>query len=354
MTSEDIYIIEVIPTEQTRIAEVDFNDLKFGKAFADHMFIADYTDGQWQDLRIVPYGDMTISPATAGLHYGQSIFEGMKAYRLDNGEVVVFRPQANRERLNHSAHRMCMPELPEEVFMHGLTQLIALDYEWVPSTPGASLYIRPFMFATDPFVGIRPSETYRFCIFSCPVGIYYNETVKVKVEQHYSRAVKGGTGSAKAAGNYGGAYYPTKLAQEQGFHQLIWTDAKEHRYLEEAGTMNVVFIIDGKVLTPALGDTVLEGVTRNSILQIARDLGLPVEERLIEVEELKIALANGHLTDAFGLGTAATFAPMASITIGEEEYKLPPAGATSQALRKRLEDIRTGRADDTHGWLYTI
>jgi branched-chain amino acid aminotransferase len=350
----DTVAIDIEQVATSRIGEVDFDDLKFGKAFADHMFVADYRDGRWTDLRVMPYGDMAISPSLSGLHYGQSIFEGLKAYAQPEGGIAVFRPQENFIRLNISAERMCMPTIPEEVFFGGLNLLLSVDHNWVPRTPGGALYIRPYMFATDNFIGVRASDTYRFIIFTCPVGVYYTEPVRVKVEKQFTRAVHGGTGFTKSAGNYGGSLYPTRLAQEKGFHQVIWTDAAEHKYLEEAGTMNVMFIIDGKLVTPALRDTLLKGVTRDSIITIARDNGIEVEERPISVDELKAALTEGRISDAFGAGTAATFAPMAVINIDDMDYQLPPASEKSKVLKLAMEGIRTGKQPDIHNWLYPI
>ncbi|MFT6964158.1 MAG: branched-chain amino acid aminotransferase, partial [Flammeovirgaceae bacterium] len=223
--------IPVQKAEKSRISEIDFNNIEFGKNYSDHMFVADYKDGEWQDLRIMPFADMQMSPATSALHYGQSIFEGLKAYPSESEDkVLIFRPDENCKRFNKSAIRMCMPEIPEEIFMEGLFKVIDIDRSWVPSQEGCSLYIRPFMFATDEYVGLKPSETYRFIIFTSPVGSYYSEPVKVKIETHYTRAVSGGTGAAKTAGNYAASLYPAKLAQEQGYHQLVWTDGKEHKY----------------------------------------------------------------------------------------------------------------------------
>jgi len=346
--------INVSSTAKSRLPEVDFADLKFGKTFTDHMFVADYAEGAWQDLRIVPFGDLPMNPAISAIHYGQSIFEGLKAYRQQDGKVAIFRPDANFERLNKSAARMCMPSLPAEIFFAGLSQLVSMDAKWVPSSAGSSLYIRPFMFATDGFVGIKPSDTYRFIIFCCPVGVYYAEPVRVKVERNFSRAVRGGTGFAKAAGNYGGALYPSKMASEQGFHQVIWTDALNHENLEEAGTMNVAFIIDGKFVTPALGDTVLNGVTRSSVIALAKEAGMAIEQRSVSVTELREALRTGRVQDGFGLGTAATFAHMAQITIDDEDYHLPAPSALALGLKETLLGIRTGVIADTHEWMYPV
>jgi branched-chain amino acid aminotransferase len=346
--------ISVQQTANSRLPEVDFDTLKFGRTFTDHMFVADYADGQWQDFRILPYGDLPISPANSALHYGQAIFEGLKAYRQNENSIAVFRPTANLARLNRSAQRMCMPEMPEELFMSGLLQLLSMDQEWVPGSEGSSLYIRPFMFATDGAVGIRPSDTYRFIIFTCPVGPYYTEPVRVKIETHASRASPGGTGYAKAAGNYAGALLPTRAAQEEGYHQLIWTDAVEHRYVEESGTMNLVFIIDGVVTTPPLTDTILKGVTRDSVLQIARDLAIPVSERQIEVAEIHAAAKNGMLEAAFGVGTAATFAPICLIGFDTEQIEIPTDSPLASAIRTTLEGIRAGTTPDLHQWMVPV
>ena len=322
----DTLSIHTQPTTQSRLATQDFDNLEFGKAFSDHMFVVDYRDGEWHDAQILPYGDLTVSPANSALHYGQAIFEGMKAYHQADGGVALFRPLDNWARLNASAERMCMPTVPEELFMQGLRELLKRDAGWVPTGAGSSLYIRPFMFATDGFIGVRPSEEYRFVIFTCPVGLYYNKPLRVRFEQKYVRSAEGGAGFAKNAGNYGAAMYPTKLAQQEGYNQLIWTDASEHRYVEESGTMNAIFVIDGRVVTPALSTSILDGVTRRSVLALAHDMGLPVEERKVSSREIMEALAAGKLEEAFGAGTAATIAPISVIGYEGHDYELPEVG----------------------------
>ncbi|WP_375417093.1 branched-chain amino acid aminotransferase [uncultured Hymenobacter sp.] len=356
MTPTDILPVRIQPTTASRLSELDFSQLEFGKAFADHMFAADYRNGEWQDAQIVPYGNMAVSPANSALHYGQAIFEGMKAYHQQDGGVALFRPLDNWSRLNASAERMCMPPLPEEVFMNGLSQLIKLDAGWVPTAPGSALYIRPFMFATDGFIGVRPSDTYRFMIFTCPVGLYYNKPLRVRFEQKYVRSAEGGTGYAKAAGNYGGAMMPSKLAQAEGYHQLLWTDASEHQYVEESGTMNVVFVLNGRLVTPALSSSILDGITRRSVLQLARDLGVAVEERKVSSLEIMEALAAGQLQEAFGVGTAATIAPIATISFEGHDYHLPATGpdALSRRIGAALDAIRAGQASDEHGWMVRV
>lgn len=348
--------INITKTSDSRITKVDFDNIPFGKVYSDHMFVAEYKNGEWTDFKIKPYENISMSPATSVLHYGQSVFEGMKAYKNSNGEVLVFRPHDNFRRLNLSARRMCIPELPEEVFMGGLTELLKVDKDWVPNKPNTSLYIRPFVFATDEYVGIRPSDNYKFIIFTCPVGVYYAEPVKVKIETRYTRAMEGGTGFAKAAGNYAAALYPAKLAAEKGYHQLIWTDGKTHQYVEESGTMNVMFIIGDKLLTAPTTETILAGITRDSVLTLARDWGLQVEERKVAVAEIIEAAQNGTLKEAFGTGTAATIAQIAVIGHEGKDYELPPVETRqfSQKVYKALDDIKTGRIEDKYNWVYKI
>lgn len=342
----------------SRIHEVDWDNLKFGQVCADHMFVADYRDGEWHDLRIMPYGPLDMMPAMSALHYGQAIFEGLKAYRADDqdGAVNIFRPYDNLKRFNASAERMAMPQVTEQLFIDAMRQLVDVDRQWVPDRAGYSLYIRPFMYATDSYVGVRPSETYRFIIFTCPVGMYYSEPVKVKVERQYTRAAEGGTGYAKCAGNYAGAMLPSKLAQQQGYHQLLWTDHKEHLYIEESGTMNVMFVINGRLITPQLGTSVLGGITRNSILTIARDWGMAVEERRISVTEIIAAIEAGTLQEAFGAGTAATIAPIKLIGCDGKDYELPPVEGRefSNKMRQTLDDIKYGRQEDTFEWNLSV
>lgn len=352
----DTLTIRTQRTTASRLQELDPEHLEFGKLFSDHMFVVDYRDGEWHDAQIVPYGDMSVSPANSALHYGQAIFEGMKAYKNAEGEITLFRPYDNLTRLNASAERMCMPSVPEELFMQGLAQLIKIDAEWVPNAPGSSLYIRPFMFATDGFIGVRPSANYRFVIFTCPVGLYYNKPLRVRFEEKYVRSAEGGAGYAKNAGNYGAAMYPTKLAQQEGYNQLIWTDASEHRYVEESGTMNAIFVIDGKVVTPSLSSSILDGITRRSILELARDWGVTVEERRVSAVEIMQALSEGRLEEAFGVGTAATIAPIAVIGYQGHDYELPKPGANPFSVRvgNALQAIRSGTAPDTHSWVVAL
>ncbi len=341
---------------KSRLPEVDFAHLGFGQVFSDHMLVVDFADGAWQEPVIMPYGKMEFTPALIALHYGQAIFEGMKAYCTPDGEVQLFRPWENSKRLSESAIRMCMPPIPEELFMQGLTRLLQLDHAWIPTQEGATLYIRPHVFATDETVGMRPSDTYRFIIFTCPVGAYYTAPVRVKIETHYVRAVEGGIGRAKAAANYAASLYPFKIAKEEGYDQIIWTDGKEHKYIEESGTMNLMFTIDDKIVTATVGDSVLDGVTRKSILDLARHWGYVVEERKVSVAEIVAALEAGTLQEAFGVGTAATVAPISAIGYNGKDYELAPLKESGFALRakKYLIDLCKGKEADTFEWIYKL
>ena len=352
----DTQNIKTSKVAKSRLSQVDFHDIPFGKVYADHMFMADYRQGDWNNFRVVPYGHMLVSPATPAIHYGQSIFEGLKACKNEKGEALVFRPLDNWKRMNISADRMCMPYLPEDIFMEGLETLIRLDRDWIPTAPGSSFYIRPFMFSAEEYIGIRPSLDFTFMIINSPVGPYYSTPVKVKIETHYTRAVEGGTGFAKAGGNYGGSLYPAKLAQEQGYHQLIWTDGREHKYIEESGTMNVMFVFDDTLVTPALGDSILRGITRDSVLTLARNWGMKVEERKISVDELVKGLESGRVKEAFGAGTAATIAHIELIGFEGNNYYLPPVEtrAFSNKVLYELDAIKHGQKPDTLGWIHTI
>ena len=352
----DIIQSNIQLTKNSRLPQVNWENLPFGRLFSDHMFCMDFNDGSWSDPKIIPYGDIKLSPANSALHYGQSCFEGMKAHRNIKGEVVLFRPYENAKRFNSSNIRMCIPEINENIFVNSILELIAIDKKWVPENLEHSLYIRPFIFATDPYVGIKPSDSYRFMIFTCPVGAYYTDPVSVKVETHYSRAVQGGTGFAKAAGNYAAALYPAMLAAKEGFRQLIWTDSNEHKYIEEAGTMNVMFVINDILITPFTGDTILNGITRKSVVEIAKDWGIEVQERKIEVNEIFEALKNGTLTEAFGAGTAATIAPISSIAINGDNYKIPESKDHHfhSKVLKYLSEYKIGKHPDKFNWIVKV
>ena len=352
----DIFQTNIQLTKNSRLPQVNWDNLPFGKLFSDHMFTMDFENGNWSKPKIIPYGNISLSPANSAIHYGQSCFEGMKAHRDKNGDVVLFRPYENARRFNSSNKRMCIPEINEEVFVNSILELISIDKKWVPQNLDHSLYIRPFIFATDPYIGIKPSDSYKFMIFTCPVGSYYKEPVSVKVETNYSRAVQGGTGFSKAAGNYAAALYPAMLATKEGFRQLIWTDAKEHKYIEEAGTMNILFVIDNVLITPIAGDTILNGITRKSVVEIAKDWEMEVQERKIEVKEVSDALKDGSLTEAFGAGTAATIAPISNISIYGENFLIPESKDYHfhTKVLKYLSEYKIGMHPDKFNWLIKV
>jgi branched-chain amino acid aminotransferase len=348
--------LKVRKVEHSRVHEVDFSEIPFGKVYSDHMVVADYANKEWKNFLILPYDHLKLMPGTSGLHYGQSIFEGLKGYKNQSGDILVFRPYENLKRMNISAKRMCMPEIPEELFIGGIKELLNIDRNWVPPSKEISLYIRPLMFATDEYIGIKTSESYKFLIMTLPVGAYYSTPVKVIVETEFARACEGGTGFAKAAGNYAGSLFPAKLAQEQGYHQLIWTDAKEHKYIEEAGTMNLMFVINNVLVTPDTRDTILKGITRDSVITIARDWGMKVEERRIQVDEVIEGIKNHTLTEAFGTGTAATIAPLELISYKGIDYPMP--GEQDRIFSKKLfdylENYKRGRVEDKFNWMFRV
>lgn len=349
-----------IPVERikhSRIGEIDFKNLQFGTHLADHMLVAEYDKGQWNSPRIIPFGEIRITPAMLSLHYGQAVFEGMKAFRMKNGDINIFRPQKHLLRLNRSLERMCMPPIPEEMFLSGLKALVEVDQQWVPEEDGSSLYIRPLVFATESRLGVKVSDQYMFVIMTSPVGPYQSKPYRLKVENHFVRTAEGGTGFAKCAGNYGGAFYPTQIAREEGFDQILWTDAKEHRYIDEVGMMNVMFVLGGKLVTPKLNSAILEGVTRDSILTLAKDMTiLPIEERKVSMAEVKEGFTKGTLTEAFGTGTAAVVAPIAVIHIDDKDFEIPAAGPTSFQLRvkEKLNNMRLGLEPDPYGWNFIV
>ncbi len=348
--------IQIEKIKKSRVSEQDINDVPFGKCFTDHMLVAEYADGKWQNAKIMPYGDVPMSYAMSALHYGQAIFEGMKAYKNDKGEVSVFRAPDNFRRLNKSAVRMAMPEIPEDLFMNGLIELLRLDAAWVPTSDLGSLYIRPFLIATDEAIGVKISDTYKFVIICCPAGKYYSEPIKVLVETNYYRAVRGGVGFVKAAGNYGRSLYPTKLAQQKGYQQVIWTDSETQQCFEESGTMNVMFVIGDTLLTPGLSDTILDGVTRSSVLALARDWGMKVEERKVTIKEVFEAIEKGTLKEAFGCGTAATIAQIVGIGHNGKDYALPPVSERkfSPKVDETLRNIRKGKLEDKFHWMMKV
>lgn len=348
--------IKISKTSHSRINNCDFDNIQFGTIFSDHMFVVDFENGTWENARVEPFGALSLSPSTFALHYGQSIFEGMKAFKNPEGEAQLFRPLENLKRLNISAKRMGMAELPEEIFMEGLKTLIDIDQDWIPTKAGSALYIRPFMFATDDFVGVRPAKQFKFVIFTCPVNAYYPKPLRVLVEEKYVRAFDGGVGFAKTSGNYGVSMQPTLEANQKGFDQIIWTDGREHKYVEESGTMNVFFVIGDKIITPNLDGTILAGITRDSSIALMKQKGYKVEERKVSMDEVAAAFEQGILHDAFGTGTAAIVAKIASFNYKGKEYVLPTPEEreVSNWLYETLYNIQTSKIADEFGWIEKV
>ena len=348
--------IRVIPVSSSRVQEVDFENLVFGRQFSDHMFVADYADGKWQDARIVPFGNFEIHPATMALHYGQAVFEGMKASKAVDGTPMLYRPEDHARRINRSCDRMMMPHFPEDTFVEALHLLVGMDQQWIPPMEGSALYLRPFMFATDPFVGVRPSSSYKFIIFTCPVGPYYPRPVKLLAETDYIRAAVGGVGEAKAAGNYAAAMLPTKIAQDNGYDQVIWLDAKERKYVQEVGTMNIFFQIGDKVVTPTTDGAILRGITRDSAMQILKDKGFEVEVRPVAIEEIIEAGKNGTLNACFGTGTAVVVSYVEEIRYRDQVVRLPEISDDNpgKVVKSTINGLRAGTIEDSYGWTVRV
>ncbi len=347
-----------IPVEKTthsRLAEVDFAHLPFGKIYTDHMFICTYRDGSWQDPRVVPYQPISLEPSAKVFHYGQTVFEGMKAYKDTDGRVWLFRPEQNQQRLNISAKRLAIPEVPKAVFMEGLKTLLRTDSDWIPQSDGSSLYIRPFIFASGRGFHASPADEYIFIIACSPSGSYFSGKVSVRIEETYARAANGGVGYAKAGGNYAGQFYPTSLAVADGFQQVVWTDDNSHEYIEEAGAMNIFVRIGDTLLTSPTSDRILDGITRKSILQLAEAEGIRTEVRKIRVQELVEASRDGTLMELFGAGTAAVVSPISSFGYQGKRYELPELDESyATFFKKRITDIQYNKADDPFGWRYPV
>ncbi len=348
--------ITINTTKSSRLGDVDFENIQFGRVFSDHMFVADFEGGAWKNFEILPFQDLQYNPAFNSLHYGQSVFEGMKAHLDSDNNVVLFRPLDNFARLNRSCERLCMATIDPQIMLDGLSELVKIDKNWIPKTDDGALYIRPFIFATDQYIGVAPSETYKMVIFTCPVNKYYDTAVKVKVEDVYSRAASGGTGFAKAAGNYAASLLPAKIAKEEGYDQLIWTDSVEHKYIEESGTMNLMVIIDGTIITPPAGETILGGITRSSVIQIAKDLGYPVDERQISVDEVIEAHKAGKLEDMFGTGTAVTITHISGFGRKGVDFELSPISERKISLKLKsvLEGIKRNQNNSYPDWLVIV
>ena len=348
--------IKITPIIKSKLETLKLDNIPFGKVFSDYMLECDYVDGVWQTPEIKPYQPLQLEPSLAAIHYGQSIFEGVKAYRGEDGEVSVFRPYDNFIRFNLSAERMAMPTVPEEIFMGGMKAILELEKSWVPAMEDHSLYIRPFMFSTDPVIGVKPSDSYKFMIILSPTGPYYNTPMRIYVEEHYVRAVPGGIGYAKAAGNYAGAMFATAEAKKIGYDQVLWTDAFEHKYVQECGTMNVFFIIGNQAITPSLElGTILAGVTRASVLELLADAGLETVERRITIDEIIDAHKAGTLREVFGSGTAATISMIKELRYREYTMTFDVDNWTvAPTVKKALNDIRYGHVADEKGWMMKI
>ena len=346
----------ITKVKQSKLEGISLENVPFGKYFTDHMLEVDYINGEWQTPSIKPYQALSLDPSLASLHYGQAIFEGIKAYKDAAGVASLFRPYDNFKRFNVSAERMGMPLVPEEIFIEGLRQLIAIDKEWIPNMPNHSLYIRPFMFASDAAIGVRPSDNYKFLIILSPTGPYYAAPMRIYVEEKYVRAVEGGYGFAKAAGNYGGAILASAEAHKKGYDQVLWMDAFEHKYVQECGTMNAFFVIGNKVITPGLEEgTILAGVTRDSTITLLKEMGYEVEERKLSIDEIMEAYAAGTLNEIFGTGTAATISYIKELKYKEFVMNFDTTKWTvAPEVKVRMDAIKYGEAVDTYQWMVKI
>ncbi|WP_041936025.1 branched-chain amino acid aminotransferase [Blattabacterium sp. (Nauphoeta cinerea)] len=345
--------MKIEKTLHSRIVKMDFNNIDFGNQYSDHMFCSEFKNGKWKNSIIKPFGKIMFSPISLVFHYGQAVFEGMKAYKDKNEEVFLFRPEENFKRMNRSAARLEMPSIPENIFMNGLKKLIDIDRDWIPKKYGQSLYIRPFLIATNGVLSAKPSKDYMFIIISTPADTYYKHPLKVKIEEKYSRSSSGGVGFTKAAGNYASSFYPTRLANEKGFDQILWTDSSTHTMIEESGTMNVFFYLKNKLITPKANDNILSGVTCNSILSIAKKEGFFVEERNLSVSEIIKGLQTGELKEAFGCGTAVVINYFKTISYQKNDFGLPNLAKEKRIslfLKKKLLDIQHNLSEDPFKW----
>jgi branched-chain amino acid aminotransferase len=347
--------IKITKTTKSKLDELNFDHIPFGKIFTDHMFVMDYVNGAWVNPQIVPFGDIVTHPGNLAWHYGQSIFEGMKATLSKKGNPILFRPEKHVERINASANRMCMAEVPAELFIGGLKALLKLESAWIPPQEGSALYIRPLLYATDESIGVRPSDTYKFIILTLPVGPYYSAPVRLKADPNYVRAVVGGVGEAKTAGNYAASLYPAQQAVKEGFDQVMWLDAIHHKFIQEVGTMNIFFVIDDEVVTPSTDGAILKGITRDSIITVLKDKGVKVVERIISIDEIVLAHKNGRLKEVFGAGTAAVVSPVNhvsynghSIDLNVESYQIAPM------IKNYMNKLRIQEIEDKFNWLVEL
>lgn len=347
--------IKITKTKNSKLQTTDFENLGFGKVFSDHMLICDYKNGSWGEPEIVPFQPMSLMPSAKIFHYGQSIFEGMKAYKDNASNTWLFRPVENFIRLNKSAKRLAIPEIPKNIFFDGLKELLKIDNDWIPNLDGCSLYIRPIVFATGEGFHASPADSYRFLIATAPSGPYFSGQVKVLIEEKYSRSANGGVGFAKAGGNYAGQFYPTQLAIEKGYNQVIWTDDNTHEYIEEAGAMNIFVRINDTLITGPTSDRILDGVTRKSIIDIANKQEIPVEIRKFKVSEIIEASKNNTLKEMFGAGTAAVISPISVFGFRNKDYKLPEIeNSYATTLKKLITDIQTNKTNDKFGWRFLV
>ena len=348
------YHISETKVATSRASEVDINNIPMGIAFTDHMFVCDYENGQWHNPRIEPLGLIPTHPAAMALHYGQAIFEGLKATLGKDNTPLLFRPEENAKRLNFSADRMGMPDFPEDLFVEGLKKLVAIEHKWIPKNEGSALYLRPFMYADEAFIGMRAATKYKFIIMASPAGPFFSKPIKLYAETKFIRAANGGTGEAKAAGNYAAAIRPTEMAKAKGYDQVLWLDAQNFEYVMEVGTMNIFFKIDGKIVTPNLGGSVLAGITRMSVMTLLRDKGFEVTERPISMREIVAAFKNGTLEEAFGTGTAVGIAMVEEIGYQELAIVFPRESPVAQDIKDTLHRIKVQSQADKFGWIVPV
>ena len=348
--------MKIVLANKSKIGKVDFENLEFGKIFTDHLFVCKYSNNSWGEGKIMPYDDFLVSPSARVFHYGQAIFEGMKCFRSDNDSLILFRPEENFKRFNKSSSRMAIPEITENIFFDGLTELLKIDKDWVKKGDGNALYLRPFVFASEASINASEANEYTFMIICCPAKSYYgNQKIKVKIEEKYSRAAKGGVGYAKAAGNYAAQFYPTSIAIEEGYQQIIWTDSNNHKSIEEAGTMNLFFRIGNKLITSPTSDSILDGITRKSIIELAKKENINIEERIITVDELLESSKTGELKEIFGTGTAVVVLPIKAFGYQSNDYKLPKIDDSwSSMLKKKLMDIQYDKSSEYDNWKLKI
>ena len=345
--------IKITPTTNSKLKGLDMTQPPaFGTVYSDHMFVMDYKNGEWQTPEIKPFDNFTIHPANLTLHYGQSIFEGMKASKNEDGVPLFFRPEMHAKRLNASAKRMCMPEVPEDMFLKAINELVTLDKDWIPSGSDAALYIRPFMFATEKYIGVRSSKEFKFVIFTCPVGAYYSKSVSLRAEQVYVRATPGGVGEAKTAGNYAASLYPAMKAVEDGYDQVMWMDPYEFTYIQEVGTMNIFFVVDDKVYTPKHNGAILKGITRDSVIKLLKTEGHDVVEMDLSIKKILKAYKKGKVKEVWGTGTAAVISPVHQIAYREKVMDFDPESYTiGPWLKRTINGLRSGKYMDQFGWV---